>query len=173
MTIHDSPRVEFCGYTYVGELKAKHLLRVQAATPFREQNSYASPDVWYVSARSLVFFFFFFLPLLIYFRDEIFTLTRALLGHVGFTCIRKPIVPPDFFFAYIPDRLNYREKKSRAYTPAEQTTTAISAVRDALDNLDHLFGTIEDTYRTSLMSSGIEREPAPNSGASSRKEFSA
>lgn len=110
MTIHDSPRVEFCGYTYVGELKAKPLLRVQAATPFREQNSYASPDVWYVSARSLVFFFFFFLPLLIYFRDEIFTLTRALLGRVGFTCIRKPIVPPDFFFAYIPDRLNYREK---------------------------------------------------------------
>lgn len=65
------------------------------------------------------------------------------------------------------------KKKSRAYTPAEQTTTAISAVRDALDNLDHLFGTIEDTYRTSLMSSGIEREPAPTSGASSRKEFSA
>ena len=63
--------------------------------------------------------------------------------------------------------------KSRAYTPAEQTTTAISAVRDALDNLDQLFGTIEDTYRTSLMSSGIEREPAPTSGASSRKEFSA
>lgn len=55
----------------------------------------------------------------------------------------------------------------------EQTTTAISAVRDALDNLDQLFGTIEDTYRTSLMSSGIEREPAPTSGASSRKEFSA
>jgi len=70
MTARES---SFVDTRMLGELKAKQLLRVQAAASFREQNSYASPDVWYVLARSLVYFIFFlfFLPLLIYFRDEI------------------------------------------------------------------------------------------------------
>ena len=101
-----------------------------------------------------------------------FYIDSSLDGLCGYHIIRKPIVPPDFFSSTSPTVLTIA-KGSRADTPAEQTTTAISAVRDALDNLDQLFGTIEDTYRTSLTSSGIEREPAPTSGATRRKEFSA
>lgn len=46
-------------------------------------------------------------------------------------------------------------------------------MRDALDNLDQLFATIDTTYNKSLTSSGIEREAAPVPRVPLRSEFSA
>jgi len=49
----------------------------------------------------------------------------------------------------------------------------VTAMRDALDNLDQLFATIDATYNTSLTTSGIEREAAPVPRVPLRNEFSA
>ncbi|KAL4401476.1 RNA polymerase subunit AC19 [Malassezia pachydermatis] len=54
----------------------------------------------------------------------------------------------------------------------ENTVTAMVAMRDALDELDRVFTTIQDKYQASI-SSGMEREEAPKPSVPLRTEFSA
>lgn len=73
-----------------------------------------------------------------------------------------PIVPPDV--SKTPSR------KSRL--TAEHTVSAIDAFNDAIANLDHVFGTIQERYNASLATGNVQKETVPELSVSKRTQFS-
>ncbi|WFD18392.1 RNA polymerase subunit AC19 [Malassezia caprae] len=55
----------------------------------------------------------------------------------------------------------------------ERTVSAVDALRDALEQLDHVFSSIEDRYRESQSAGHVSKEPAPQPSVPLRTQFSA